>query len=259
MSELRRSYEEHGYCIAPGVLGQAEVADLLSEADRLHALGASFRETSVDGAIKWLLVSRPQEPPILRGVQSPYKVSGAIDRVRTSPRLFEALRLLTGPDLATVVSTLFWKPPSKADTAIAYHQDAALRRPPERYRNLAASYVQVGIALDPHGPENGGMCVIPGSHLLGDLAIKRDTSIMLDAPDVFDLAQFGLDRGREVDIRLRPGAAILWHPYLLHGSPPNRSATLNRRFLVFGYMRIEDCDDCVPAYRDGRACPFPQP
>jgi ectoine hydroxylase-related dioxygenase (phytanoyl-CoA dioxygenase family) len=67
-----------------------------------------------------------------------------------------------------------------------------------------------------------------------------------------DLAALGLSKSQELDLDLQPGDAVFWHPYLLHGSPPNLSPTLNRRFLVSGYMRSSDCDAGDPAFRDGK-------
>lgn len=46
-----------------------------------------------------------------------------------------------------------------------------------------------------------------------------------------------------------------WHPHLLHGSPPNRSLLMNRRFLITGYMRSRDCDAGDVSFRNGRPCP----
>src|SRR3546814_17327989 len=46
------------------------------------------------------------------------------------------------------------------------------------YRNLGASYVQTGLAIDPHRPESGCMRFIPGSHLRGDLGLDESTEVL---------------------------------------------------------------------------------
>jgi ectoine hydroxylase-related dioxygenase (phytanoyl-CoA dioxygenase family) len=251
-----RIYQEQGYGIVGGVLSRAEVAQVLEEADRLSTLGSTFSATTDDGVVKWLVLTRPDATPVLRGLQYGYRISPVLDAVRTSHRIYEILEPLLGADMNAVVNTLFWKAPGEPETAIAYHQDASFRTPVERYRNLPRSFVQFGVALDPHGPANGGMRVVAGSHLAGDLEIHRTTSVMTESPETMNLEAYGLSRAQERDIELDPGDAVFWHPYLLHGSPPNRSTTLNRRFLITGYMRSSDCDVGDPAFRAGQPCPW---
>jgi ectoine hydroxylase-related dioxygenase (phytanoyl-CoA dioxygenase family) len=193
---------------------------------------------------------------VLRGLQYGYRISPALDAVRTSAEAGGILTPLIGPDMTAVVNTLFWKAPGEPDTAIAYHQDATFRRPVERYRNVADSFVQFGLALDPHGPGNGGMRVVAGSHLLGDLNIRRTSSVMTKPPDVMNLEVYGLSSTEERDLVLDPGDVVFWHPYLLHGSPANRSRVMNRRFLITGYMRSRDCDAGDESFHDGRPCPW---
>ena len=46
------------------------------------------------------------------------------------------------------------------------------------YRDPATSYVQTGIAIDPHRPDNGAMTVLPGSHKLGELSFGTAGRVM---------------------------------------------------------------------------------
>src|SRR5204862_3863313 len=66
------------------------------------------------------------------------------------------------------LSDLHWKAPGSLGD-FAWHQDSKSRRPASAYHNLATSYVQTGLAIDPHNPEAGGLRFIRGSHLRGDL------------------------------------------------------------------------------------------
>lgn len=254
LTEPYESYRDFGYGIVRRVFSSERIAELLAEADRLYALGTGFAATTEDGPVKWLVVPGP--PVVLRGVQCGYRISRPLDAVRTSREAYEILSPLLGPDLSAVVNTLFWKAPGEPETAIAYHQDASFRKPAERYRNVASSFVQFGLALDPHGPGNGGMRVVSGSHRAGDLEIRRTSSVMTESPDAMDLEAYGLSSEQERDVVLEPGDVVFWHPYLLHGSPANRSHVLNRRFLITGYMRTADCDAGDPSFRDGRPCPW---
>lgn len=256
MMDAHRSFRDDGYGIVKGVFARHHIDLLLVESDRLHALGSAFSRSAEDGPVKWLVVPQPSSTPILRGLQFGYRISPVLDALRTAAPLYDILKPLIGPDIDSIGNTLFWKPPGKAETAIAYHQDSVFRKPVERFRNLENSYVQLGVALDPHGPLNGGMRVVAGSHQAGDLQIERKTSVMLDSPASMDLAALGLASLEERDIQLDPGDVIFWHPHILHGSPSNRSDKLNRRFFVTGYMRSIDCDASDPVFRNGRACPF---
>lgn len=244
------SFRENGFCIHRKVLDRSIVEELLCEADRLHALGARHQSTTEEGPVRWIFTGTPNAP-ILRGLQNGYRISSLLERVRTHPSVYTAIKPLIGQEIDTIVHSLFWKPPGESDTVIAYHQDAVFRKPRERFRNLDTSYVQCGIALDPHGPENGGMKFVLGSHRRGDLSIERTHSVMKEAIDALDLEAYGLSRSDEIDVELEPGDMVIWHPYLLHGSPANGSLMLDRRFLVCGYMRTADCDTGVPAFEAG--------
>ena len=248
-------YRANGYAINRDVLKREDIDALLREADRLQALWHAGNGQVADDRVRWLVAGNPDEP-VLRGLQNGYRISPLIDAVRTGADVFALLEPLIGGDLDVVPSSLFWKPPGEDETAIAYHQDAVFRKPAEAFRNIASSYVQCGIALDPHGPDNGGMKFVLGTHMRGDLRIERGHSVMAEAFDVLSLEDHGLAPSDVIDVELAPGDAVIWHPYLLHGSPPNRSANQNRRFLVHGYMRAADCDLGTPAYRGGRPVPW---
>src|SRR3546814_16947650 len=91
-------------------------------------------------------------------------------------------------------TTLFRsKPPGAARSEVGYHQDIRFRLPRDAYRNPAASYVQTGIAIDPHRPENGAMTVYPGSHRLGEVEIHGVGSVMDRPMSGTDLRRAGLD------------------------------------------------------------------
>lgn len=256
MSPLTRhdDFRSRGYAIFRGVFAPARIDELIEEANVIRARGLRRSRTESGEPAKWLVASAEGYEPVIRGVQNVHRISSPFERVRTEPRILDIIGPIIGEDIKSVVTTLFWKPPGEKRTAIAYHQDCAFRRPAESFRNLDASYVELGLALDPHGPANGGLRVVAGSHKRGDLGIKRQGSVMLESPAAFDLAAIGLDRAEEVAIELDPGDVIIWSAYLLHGSMPNTSPVLDRRFFVVAYMRSGDCDVGDPAFRQGRPC-----
>ena len=101
-----------------------------------------------------------------------------------------------------IINQLHWKPPGAAAAEFAYHQDVRSRRPRTAYRNLPDSYVQTGIAIDPHHGANGGMRLYPRSHLLGenDLGLKGH-SLGQSVGDA-QLIAAGLDPSKLVDLNL---------------------------------------------------------
>ena len=47
-------------------------------------------------------------------------------------------------------------------------------------------------------------------------------------------------------VEMEPGDVVLWHPYTIHGSPPNKSDSKSRKFYVVGYMAASCCDTGAP-------------
>ena len=106
--------------------------------------------------------------PFVRMVQWPSYHQPVLNRVRLDPRFAELLEPLIGGNLKQIINQVHWKAPGSLGD-FAWHQDSQSRRPASAYRNLATSYVQTGLAIDPHTPKAGGMRFIPRSHLRGDL------------------------------------------------------------------------------------------
>ena len=253
---LIEEYRINGYAIARGLLDREYVTRLVEEADRLYQTGIRYRTTTDTETVRWLVVDGPSQPPVLRGAQNVASISPLFDSLRVSPAILNLLKPFIGPNLVSIVNTLFWKEPGEVNTRIAFHQDAMFRKPEESFRNLGSSYVQLGIALDPHGPENGGLKIVAASHRGGDHKVMRDQSVMVSSCDDGDLSEYGYERDQLLNIELSPGDAILWHPHLVHGSPANRSKTMNRRFVVTGYMRMSDTDVGVPAFDNSHPVPW---
>jgi hypothetical protein len=122
----------------------------------------------------------------------------------THPRVIDAVADLLGPDVLVWASELFAKHPFEPAVSIGWHRD----RP---YMGFAPeSTVTAWIALSESTVENGCVKAIPGP----------------------DRGSVGLDEGRAVNVVLRPGEMSLHDAEILHGSPPNRSATKRVGFAV---------------------------
>jgi len=128
-----------------------------------------------------------------------------------------------------------------------------------RDRNLATSYVQTGLAIDPHTTDSGCMKFIRGSHTRGDLDLDTQAEVLGRSMSDAVLEGAGLSPDDLVEVILEPGDLAFWSPYLVHGSGANRSDH-RRRLYINGYVRAEDCDRGEWAFRDGKPVPFgPEP
>jgi ectoine hydroxylase-related dioxygenase (phytanoyl-CoA dioxygenase family) len=247
-----------GYAVVRGVFSADEVARMAASFDALYAQGvargASWRHQNVH-----VRVARDAAlGPVVRLVQWPSYVDPVLDAVRRDPRMFAIVRPLLGDDIKQIINQLHWKPPGAATSEFGYHQDIRFRRPREAYRNPARSFVQTGIAVDPHGRANGGMTFLPGSHRAGELGIGPAGRVMDASLSGDDLAAVGLDPAAAVDLDLAPGDVALWTLFAVHGSHPNRAA-IDRRLYINGYVAAADCDRGAWTWRAGAPCELGPP
>jgi ectoine hydroxylase-related dioxygenase (phytanoyl-CoA dioxygenase family) len=251
-------YREEGYGVLRGVFAPEEVAEMAAAFDRHWAEGMAHRASFRHGNLFYRLGRDAALGKVVRLVQWPAYVDPVLERVRRDPRWLALLEPLVGRNVKQIINQLHWKPPGAAGAEFAFHQDARFRRPRAAYRNLASSYVQTGIAIDPHRAGNGAMRVYPGSHRLGDRDLAGPAPVLDQGMAEERLAAAGLDPARLVDLELDPGDVAFWNVYTIHGSGPNRSAG-DRRFYLNGYVRAEDCDRGEWAFRDGAPCALGAP
>jgi len=221
----QRHYAEHGFVLLPRLF----LEDAL----------ARFEERFV--ALVEERVPRPERLVVMRDVEV---VRGAVkptDRLHgvnkllgfeddpvlfgcaLHPPLLEAVRALVGPDLMTISTNVFNKPPG-VDGRHPLHQDL-------RYFTLrpADAIVAAWTAIDRCRPENGCLAVVPGSH--------RGGLLPHGAPD-WEWVNSGFfaaqDAPREdrVHVSMEPGDTLLFHPLLVHGSGRNRTAGFRRAISV---------------------------
>lgn len=252
-------FAQDGYAIVRGFWPQPELASLSQtvEAVRAAALaqGRSFRH----GNLFYRVEAGAGTPHVAMAQWACWHVP-ALDAFRSHPRFLALLGPLLGPDLKQIIHQIHWKRRDEGGAGgggdYAWHQDSRSRRPAEAYRNLGTSYVQTGLALDPHTLESGCLRVVPGSHLAGELDLKRDETVLGRAADDRDLALAGFDAADARPLLLEPGDLAIWSPYLLHASGTNRSSH-HRRLFINGYVRAGDCDRGEWAFRAGRPVPLP--
>ena len=247
-------YRENGYVVVKGLFRPSEVAELATAFDRVYAEGMLHKRSFRVKNTLFNIANDAALGPIVRMVQWPSYFHKGLEAIRRDPRILAVLEPLLGRNLKQIINQMHWKPPGAAMADFGFHQDSRSRRPREAYRDLAHSYIQTAIAVDPHREENGAMVVCPGSHHLGELPFDPTRPSMHTALDAADLAQYGLEPENAVTLELDPGDLAFWSVHTLHGSGPNRSS-IDRRLYINGYVIAENCDRGEWAFRDGVPCP----
>ena len=251
-------YWRDGYAIVRGLFSLDEIQEIAAAADQVHAEGVTHGRSFRHGNLFYNVTSGSDGEPLVRMAQWASYHQPVLNGVRLDRRIAGLLEPLIGGNLKQIINQIHWKAPGSLGD-FAWHQDSKSRRPPSAYRNLAESYVQTGLALDPHTPESGCLRFVPGSHLRGDLQMNCETHSLGVAMKDAALDAVGLSADGAIDLLLEPGDFVLWSPYLVHGSGTNRSDH-KRRFYINGYVRAEDCDRGEWAFRNGKPVPFgPKP
>lgn len=251
-------YWRDGFAIVRGLFSADEIGEIASAADQVHAEGVKHGRSFRHSNLYYNVVAGDGGDPLVRMVQWPSYHQSILNRMRLDPRVARLLEPLIGRNLKQIINQIHWKVPGSLGD-FAWHQDSRSRRPASAFRNLGTSYVQTGLAIDPHTPESGCMRVIPRSHLRGDLGMDCTKKALGTAMTATVVEAVGLSESDALDLILEPGDLALWSPYLVHGSGTNRSDH-QRRFYINGYVRAADCDRGEWAFRDGRPVQFgPEP
>ena len=251
-------YRAQGYAVLRGVFTAEDVKVLAQGFDRHWLQGVNYRASFRHANLFYRVAMDPGVGKVVRYVQWPSYGDPPLERARRDPRLLPILEPMLGRNIKQIINQLHWKPPGAKESDFAFHQDVRFRKPRQAYRNLATSYVQTGIAIDPHTRANGAMRILPGSHLRGELAIPAPEQILGGAPDEDTLRAAGLDPAGLVDLELEPGDLALWSVVLVHGSGANSTGG-DRRFYINGYVRAEDCDRGEWVFREGEPQPIALP
>lgn len=256
---LIAQYKRNGFAIVRGFFSPSEVRTIAAAVDRVHAEGVAHGRSFRHGNLFYNVVPATEDAaPRVRMAQWFAYHQPVLNAARLDTRYVDTLEPLLGHDLKQIINQLHWKEPG-APSDFAWHQDARFRRPAEAYRNLADSYIQTGLAIDPHTPESGCMRLVPGSHKRGTINLDCSRAVLGSSMEDGALIEAGLSPDAVVDLVLEPGDLALWNPFLVHGSGPNRS-NHRRRLYINGYVRAEDCDRGEWAFREGEPVPFgPEP
>jgi ectoine hydroxylase-related dioxygenase (phytanoyl-CoA dioxygenase family) len=202
-------YRKHGWVAPVDVMSEAEAGDLLSMLEQAEA-------------------EHPEDlHPECRNnahLAFPFLADVVID-----PRIVDCAESIVGPDIWLWSTVLFVKEPSSAGY-VSWHQDAYyMGLEPDRF-------VTAWLALSPSTLESGCVSVIPASHRTPSPHVDRygDDNILTRGQEVD-----GVDAATAVHLELRPGQMSLHHPWIIHGSQPNRSSVRRVGLAMQSYLAGE--------------------
>ena len=153
----------------------------------------------------------------------------------SDPRLFEFLfademlalvEPLIGPDIAIFACHFLQKPP-QVGKRVPWHEDSAYWK--GRLEPLEVA--SITISIERSTPENGCLCVLPGTHRHGysDYVPVTDPSQQIFPIEV---QPEQMDEASAVEVVLEPNEASIHHGMIIHGSAPNAGKMSRSAFTV---------------------------
>jgi len=212
-------FHREGFLILRNLLGPAELAELDAELNRLaqaHATLPRIRE----GFDLEPRQDASRKLPTFRKIGGITDLSAAFGRLRSHPRVLDALHDIMGPVIQLYRDVCMMKP-ARVGREKPWHQDSSYW--PWQPMKLVSAMT----ALDAAGPTNGGLQIIPRSHHKELQHYGKELQV-----DITDL------HAQTLYVPLEPGDTLLFHSLLLHGSEPNRSDQ-DRRVCIVSYTSPE--------------------
>jgi ectoine hydroxylase-related dioxygenase (phytanoyl-CoA dioxygenase family) len=250
---------ERGYAIIRGFLPPDEVAEIRREVDKVYAEGLKHHASYRDHNLLFEILNDPgvKQRLVIQAYWFSW-INAKLEALRRSPRYYEVLEPLLGPDIKQMVNQIHWKHPGGKYTYYRYHQDVRFRERKDLMTNLDRHYVTTGLAVNRQGGFNGGLKVVPGSHERGYLGLSEDHAYIMvgDTQQDDELRAAGLDPAGVVQLEMEPGDLALWTLYTVHGSAQNTSQE-ERILMLNSYVRAEDSPHRGEwAFRGGRSVPL---
>lgn len=225
-------FQREGWAVVRQLVDAPTLEGLLRATRALKLVAAEFeRDTLVRGAFFEVQSQSGKKretavfPGALRKITAPSKGEPAFAKLRKDQDILAAVEACGVHNPHCLIDQVNLKLPH-VGTCFPYHQDENFLFGDALDRVQRWGGVNVVIALDPSGVNNGGFEVLGRTHSRGLVDHVYDGSTMNTG--VFD------ETFRTVP-GLEPGDAILFHPLLAHGSGHNES-TLSRRLITLWYV-----------------------
>lgn len=218
---FQEQFRTRGYAIAPGLFDAAETRELTDEFMHVQATGPvpghfEPKPQPADAALDPLL-AYPR-------VMQPHHFNDLARRRLLDPRLAGILTGLFGEEPLAAQSMFYFKPPGARGQAL--HQDNFyLRVEP-------GTCIAAWVALDHIDRDNGGLEVVPGTHLM-DLFCPEEADASVSFAREYVPPPAGLV---PEPVDMAPGDVLFFNGTLVHGSGPNRTADRFRRSFICHYV-----------------------
>jgi phytanoyl-CoA hydroxylase len=214
-------FEEDGFAVVRALFSRAEIGALCNEFAALRAAGpvpGHFEPRAADAG-------EDADPLyVYPRVMHPHRISELSLRFLLDTRLRAILETLLGEEVLAAQSMFYFKPPGARGQAL--HQDNFyLRVEP-------GTCVAAWIACDVIDRDNGGLEMVPGTHLM-DLFCPEEADRQLSFAREYVPPPPGLT---PVPVEMEPGDVLFFNGSLVHGSQPNRSADRFRRSFIGHYV-----------------------
>ncbi len=220
-----RDFFEVGFVLVPKVFSSAEVAQMREAFGRLERTACGLREPALVRGSQFV-VERTEKDGARARIHRVVWCGAAepvLSKYGRDPRLVRiAAQLLGSNTMSQLINQAHFKIPGDG-VEFPWHQDSTHRRyGRDEWRDLngRGSYVQSATALDDVTPDSGPIEFIPGTPRLGHLNLPADGGL---PPSV--------DPSRAVAPLPRSGDVIVFGPFTIHRSLPNRSAQPRRTFI----------------------------
>ncbi len=219
-------YHQDGYTVCPNFLTPDEVAQLLTETEKIIS-GNTL--ASHDKSLMEMEPDQPSNGVKVRRLYEPCTHYPLFRTLSESKKLLDAVEDLIGPNLLFHYSKLNMKPP-EIGSVVEWHQDLSY------YPLTNRDSLAVLFYLDDADAENGCLQMLPGRHEGDLLAHTSEGYFQGKATEAVDSSEAVLAEGKA-------GTVIFMHCMTPHASITNRS-NRSRRTLILSYRAA----DAFPIY-----------
>jgi len=214
-------YHQKGYTVYPNFLTPDEVAELLTETEKIT------RGNTLAKHDKTRMEMEPDQPPDgarVRRLYEPCTYYPLFRALSESDKLLDTVEQLVGPDILFHYSKLNMKPP-EIGSVVEWHQDLSY------YPLTNRDSLAVLFYLDDADAENGCLQMIPDRHEGHLLEHTRNGYFQGRVTETVDASKAELVGGKS-------GTTIFMHCMTPHASTTNRSNRY-RRTLILSYRAAD--------------------
>ena len=219
------AYHRDGFYIARGV----------ASAERMHALREHFMALHHLGAVPGRYDESEAPISSYPRMMQPHRWDELARRHLLDPCIFAILRDLLEDEPLAAQSMFYYKPPGSAGQG--FHQDNFY------LKARPATCMAAWLAVDDADANNGGLFVVPGSHI-GDIVCPESGGVSM-----WGTIAWVPDEAKQIEVRLRSGDCLFFNGSLIHGSRRNESTERWRRSFICHFIGRDRCEQVGAYYR----------